>query len=62
MSCSTVEGTLQLLGQEYHPRSSCSVPSKYPQRYSKCSSRSGTGSYETYVAGQEESGCVCCQE
>ena len=29
-----------------------------PQGYSNCSSLSGTTSYETCIAGQEESGCV----
>ena len=33
---------LQLLWQEYCAYSSCRVPSKYPQRYSNCSSLSGT--------------------
>ena len=52
------EGILQPLWQEYWPCSSCSVPSKYPQQYFNCSSLKGTASYETYVAGQEEGGCV----
>ena len=49
---------VQLLWQEYHPCSICSVASKYPQRYSNYSSLSGTASYETYVASQEEFRCV----
>ena len=36
------------------------VAAVYPQQYSKLtgSSLGGTASYETYTAGQEESGCV----
>ena len=47
-SWSTVEGRLQLLHARYSCHSSCSIPSKYHQRY--CS-LSGTVSYETHVAG-----------
>ena len=57
------EGTLQHLWQEYRPYSSCVPLAAYPQLeylqwYSNCSSLNGTASYETYVAGQEESGGV----
>ena len=61
-SWSTVEGTLKVhcsnFEWSYHTCSSCSVPSQYPQCYSNCSSLIGTVSYETYIEGQEESGCV----
>ena len=51
------EGALRLLWQEYRPCSSSShVTSKYPQRYSN--SLSSAVSYETYIAGQEEYGCL----
>ena len=52
------EGTLHLPWQLYRSCSNYSVPSKYPQRYSNCSSLSVTASYKTYMSGQEESGCV----
>ena len=51
-----VEATLQLLWQEYHACWSYSIPTKYPQRYSNCSSLSCPVSYETY--GQKEARCV----
>ena len=46
----TVEGTLQLLHAGYSCHSCCSVPSKYPQRYSNLQQPQRTASYENYVA------------
>ena len=65
-SCSTFEGTPIVhciqYDMSYLVCSSCRVPSEYPQRYSNLICRSHSGIYtlyDTYVAGQEESGCVC---
>ena len=54
------EGMLQLLHARYSCHSSCSIPSKYPRDSSPTCSRSlsSTASFKTYIASQEESGCV----
>ena len=62
VSYSTVGGTFKVCCENYVSSIMHAVTAAYPQSISKstpaCSSLRGTVSYETYVANQEESGCV----